>query len=156
MLDIDGETCHDKHKVANYFNSFFTTVAATLASKLPPPTNKYTANTPTFQNFYKDNGIHPNKLKLQTISPEFTLRELKKLITNKSTGPDKLPARFWRDGADILAEPLTSIINLSVTTDTVPRALKEALVTPIHKKGKQTKCHQPQTGQHTKHCVQNT
>ncbi len=82
VLDIHGETCHNKAKVANYLNSFFTTVAATLASELPSPTNKYTTNTPTFQN-YKDNGIHPSKLKLTTISPDFTLRELKKLKTNK-------------------------------------------------------------------------
>ncbi len=37
VLDIDGETCHDKSKIANYFNSFFTTVAATLAKELALP-----------------------------------------------------------------------------------------------------------------------
>ncbi len=40
-----------------------------------------------------------------------------------------------REGADIIAEPFTYIINLLLTTNTVPRALKEALVTPIYKKG---------------------
>ncbi len=27
VLNIDGETCHDKEKIVNYFNSFFTTTA---------------------------------------------------------------------------------------------------------------------------------
>ncbi len=39
------------------------------------------------------------------------------------------------DRADIITEPLTYIINLSITTNTVLWALREPLVTPIHKKG---------------------
>ncbi len=59
---------------------------------------RYT-NTPTFQNYYKNNGILPNRFRLTTVSPDFTLRELMTVKINKSTGPDKLPARFLRDGA---------------------------------------------------------
>ncbi len=135
VLSIEGEMCHDTAKLANFFNSFFTTVAETLASKLPLPPNKYTTNTQTFQNYYKNNSILPYIFRLATVSPDFTLRELMKLKTNKSTGPDKLPARFLRDGAKVIAKPLTKIINLSIMTDMVPRDLKEALVTPIYKKG---------------------
>ncbi len=135
LLTIEGETFHNKIKIANFFNSFLTTVAETLASKLPLPPNKYTTIKPTFQNCYKNNGIFPNRFRLATVSPIFALRELMKLKTNKSTGPDKLPVRFLRDGAKVIAKPLTHIINLSVMTDTVPRELKEALVTPIYKKG---------------------
>ncbi len=133
-LNIDGET-YDKVKIANFFNSFFTTVAETLARKLPVPPNKYTTNTPTFQNYYKDNGIPPNRFRLATVSPEFTLRELMKMEINKSTGPNKLPAKFLRHRTNVIAKPLTHVINLSIMTDTVPRELKEALVTPIYKKG---------------------
>ncbi len=118
VLNIDGEACHDKVKITNFFNSFFTTVAETLASKLPLPPNKYTTNTPTFQNYYQNNGILPNRFRLETFSLGFALRlrELMKLKTNKSTGPDKLPARFLRDGAKVIAKPLTHIINLSIMT----------------------------------------
>ena len=105
VLNIDGETCHDKVKIANYFNSFFTTIAGTLAENLPLPPNKYTTDTTTFQNYYKNKGILPNSFTLTTISPDFTLRELMKLKTNKSTGPDKLPARFLKDGAMAIAKP---------------------------------------------------
>ena len=35
VLNIDNETCHEKPKIANHFNSFFTTIASTLAGNLP-------------------------------------------------------------------------------------------------------------------------
>ncbi len=135
VLNIDGETCHEKVKIANYFNSFFTTTAGTLAANLPLPPNKYTTDTTTFQNYYINKGILPNSFTLTTTSPDFTLRELMKLKTNRSTGPDKLPTRFLKDGAIAIAEPLTHIINMSIMTNTVPYELKETLVTPIYKKG---------------------
>ncbi len=93
-----------------------------------------TTNIPTFQNYNKNNGILTNRLRLATDPPGFALRELMKLKPNRSPGPDKSPAKFLRDGAKIIAKPLTHIMNLSIMTDTVRRELKEALVTPIYKK----------------------
>ncbi len=98
------------------------------------PPKKFSTDTPTFQNYYTNKGILPNRFTLATVSTDFTLRELTKLKTNKSIGPNKLPARFLKDGAKIIAEPLTHIIDISIMTDTVPKELKEALVTPIYKK----------------------
>ncbi len=82
------------------------------------PPNKFSTDTPTFQNYYINKGILPNRFTLTTVSTNFTLWELTKLKTNKSTGPDKLPARFLKDGARIIAGPLTHIINISIMTDT--------------------------------------
>ncbi len=135
VLNIDGDPSHYKVKIANYFNTFCTTVAETLARNLPVPLNKFPTDTPIFQNYYTNKGILPSRFTLETVSTDFTLRELTKLKTNKSTGPDGLLVRFLKDGARIIAEPLTHIINTSVITDTAPRKLKEALVTPIYKKG---------------------
>ncbi len=134
VLDIDADPSHDKIRIANYFNTFFTTVSETLARNLPVPPNKFTKDTPTFQNYYTNKGILPNRFTLATVSTDFTLRELIKLKTNKSTEPDKLPARFLNNGAKIIAEPLTHIMNTPAMTDTVPKELKEALVIPIYKK----------------------
>lgn len=54
---------------------------------------------------------------------------------NKSKGPENIPARFLKGGALVLASSLTHIINLSITTSTVPKELKEATVKPLFKKG---------------------
>ncbi len=96
------------------------------------PPNKFSTDIPTFQNYYTNKGILPNRFTLVIVPTDFTPRELTKLKTNKSTGPDKLPARFLKDGATIIAEPLSHIINISIMTDTVPKELKETLVTPIY------------------------
>ncbi len=115
--------------------SFFTTIAGTLTENLPLLPNKYTTNTTTFQMYYTNKDTLPNSFTMTTISPDFTLRQLMKLKTKKSTGPVKLPTRFLKDGAVAVSEPLTHIINMSIMTNTVPNELKEALVTPIYKKG---------------------
>ena len=49
------------------------------------------------------------------------------LKPNKSTGPDKIPARFLKDGATALKDQLTLIINLSITTSTVKSARVKSL-----------------------------
>ncbi len=120
VLNIDRDPSHDKVRIANYFNILLTTVAETLARNLPVPPNKFSTDTPTFQNYCTNKGILPNRFTLTKVSTNFTLRELTKLKTNKSTGPDKLPARFLKDGARIKTGPLTHIINISIMTDTVP------------------------------------
>ncbi len=134
VLNINGDPSHDKVRTANYFNTFFTTDAETLARNLPVPPNKLSTDRPTFQNYYTHKGILSNRFMLTTVSTNFTLRELTKLKTNKTIGPDKLPARFLKDGVIGIAGPLSHIINISIMTDTVPKELKEALVTPIYKK----------------------
>ena len=45
-----------------------------------------------------------------------------------------IPARFIRDGASILKIPITFIVNLSITSNTVPYEMKVAKVKPLYKK----------------------
>ena len=61
-------------------------------------------------------------------------RELVKLNSSKSTGLDELPARFIEDGAKVLKIPITCIVNLSISTSTVPEDMKIARVKPLYKK----------------------
>ena len=135
ILNINGETCHDTLSIANHFNTFFTTVAAQLAQNLPHPFNKYSTNTSTFREYYRNKGIVPNALRLQAVTERYTFKELKRLNPYKSTGPDNIPAKFLKDGAKEIAGPLTHIINLSISTESIPNELKEAMVTPLFKKG---------------------
>ena len=60
---------------------------------------------------------------------------LKKLKKTKATGVDELPAILLRDCADYIATPLHSIINQSLSTNTVPLTWKIAKIVPVYKSG---------------------
>ena len=53
----------------------------------------------------------------------------------KSAGADEISQECLLLGKDVLAEPLTAIINRSIITGIVPEMWKEAVVIPILKKG---------------------
>ena len=53
---------------------------------------------------------------------------LNSLGINKAIGLDGIPSRFVRDGASIIACPLTHVINLSLIQGVVPDDLKSARV----------------------------
>ncbi len=59
---------------------------------------------------------------------------LKSLHLGKATGLDDLPARFVSNAAEIVAGPLTHIINLSRQRGVFPNDLKLARVIPIIRK----------------------
>ena len=49
-----------------------------------------------------------------------------------------LPRIFLKDGADVLAKPVTDICNLLISLNKFPRAFKLVKVKPIFKKGRKT------------------
>ena len=51
---------------------------------------------------------------------------------------DQIPAKFLRDGAEVLALPLRNIINLSIKQSTFPEERKIAKLKTIFKKGART------------------
>ena len=57
---------------------------------------------------------------------------------NKSTGLDAIPARFLRDGAIAIKDHLAHIINLSISSASVPNDFKSAQVKPLFKKNERS------------------
>ena len=53
VLHIDGETCFDSNKVANYISEFYTSVALALVDKLPSATYGFSTEFGVFNNCYK-------------------------------------------------------------------------------------------------------
>ena len=62
------------------------------------------------------------------------LKELRQLNPCKSTGLDEIPARFLKEGADFLKVPITFLVNMSISENCVPDAVKTARVKPLYKK----------------------
>ena len=71
----------------------------------------------------------------QPVSRSFILKQLKKLSRNKACGDDNLPPGMLKDTADIIASPLTCIVNLSLESGMIPTDWKVAVVTPLYKSG---------------------
>ena len=135
-LDINGSINFDKFTVAEKFNEFFSTVASKLVTKLPKALGRF--SSAFYYSFYADKGATLNSFELQNLTEKETLGLLRGLGRDKATGLDNIPARFLRDGAIIIANPLTHIINLSISTGTVPEDMKSARVVPLHKKNSKT------------------
>ena len=63
---------------------------------------------------------------------------MKSLNLSKTTGIDNVSGKFLKDGANILARPISQLCNLSVKLNLLPRSSKIAIVKPIFKKGSKT------------------
>jgi hypothetical protein len=135
-LNIGDSICFDKLKVAEEFNSFYTTIADKLVSKLPNVLNLFGYNF--VMDYYRSKGVRPNSFQFSIVSESRLLKYINTLCPKKATGLDGIPSRFIKDSGPIIAGPLAHIINLSVIQGIVPDDLKSARVIPLHKKNDKT------------------
>ena len=75
---------------------------------------------------------------LSNTSEEKVLKIMTNIEISKATGVDKLPGRFLKDGPNILAKPISTLCNLSISQGVFANACKVAKLKPIFKKGKKT------------------
>ena len=68
------------------------------------------------------------------------VRTIISTITNSASGNDELPASILKQCTDSYLEPLTHLINLSISLGIVPDELKVARVIPIFKGEDKTSC----------------
>ena len=134
VLNVNGEKCFDSRRVADCFNNFYTNVAGNLVKNLPPSQGFFNTDSDVFKNYYKDKGTGSMRFNILPITSEFVFKELCALNPTKSTGLDGIPARFLRDGAIALKDHLAHIINLSISSSSVPQDFKTARVKPLYKK----------------------
>jgi len=53
---------------------------------------------------------------LRHVKYEEVLKEIKSIRSDTSTGPDQIPAKFLKSVADLIAGPLTEVINSCIVT----------------------------------------
>ena len=135
VLEENGNKVFDPLGVARIFNTFYTYVASNLVSKLPNPYGIYVTSSNIFKDFYSRKiGLRPHFV-LSPVSGHFIRKQLSSLNPKKAIGLDDMSSLFLRDGAESIVLPVSHIINLSITTETVPGSFKDAKVVPLHKKG---------------------
>ena len=78
------------------------------------------------------------KFSLKKVTESTVLKTIKGMKNKKSSGLDELTQEQLKSGAEILAIPLTRIINASIEQGKFPENWKEGVVTPVLKKGAAT------------------
>ena len=72
-----------------------------------------------------------------TISEVDVLTAIRKLNPRKAAGPDGIPSWVFREYADFIAQPVTSILNFSFAEQQLPPSWRLADVVPIPKQKQQ-------------------
>ena len=73
------------------------------------------------------------------MAPATILKLLKQLNPAKSAGIDNLTGKFLKEGAPVLASPITDQVNLSISLSFFPDDCKIAKLKPLYKKEAKTK-----------------
>ena len=110
-------------------------MAENLVSTLPNPSNKY--DMLSVAHYCNHLGM-TKKFKIPPTEKDYILKILRDIDTSKAAGIDRLLRRFLKDGANVLAKPVTDIYNLSISLSKFPSTFKLAKFKPIFKKGRRT------------------
>ena len=116
-------------------NTYFLNVASNLVNLLPSATGIFSTLSNLFINYYQSKNIIPNSFILSQITESFVNTELSRLNPKKSHGIDGMQSKFIKDATSEIKIQITYIINLSISSNTVPNEFKYARVKPLFKKG---------------------
>lgn len=101
--------------------------ADTINAALLEPLEQYKLSTPLV---YRDLEEFPE---FPEVSEERVQKTLAGLNSHKASGPDEIPNWLLKDFSDVLAQPITPIINASYYEQRLPTMWKMANVTPLPK-----------------------
>ena len=103
-LNKDGAIQFEVLENANSFKRFYSELAGGLQEEFPTAPNKFTSQT-TKSYYAKISCNVSNGFEFSNVSED----EVKKILlspdTSKAAGMDQIPAKFLRDGAEVLALP---------------------------------------------------
>ena len=74
-----------------------------------------------YSEFFIEKPFHPS-----ITSQEEVFKIIQNIEISKAAGIDNLSGKFLKDGAEVLAKPLSEICNLSITSRAFPSACKVA------------------------------
>ena len=120
----NGELISDPTSIATSFSKYFSNTFPNLAARISP-------STANLRDFLSQTTQTP--LEFQPLAAD----ELKVIVHSfnsyKASGVDNIPMRIIKLFIDIIAQPLTEIINLSLVSGCFPDTLKIAKILTIFK-----------------------
>ena len=124
----------DSLSIAETFKKYYSLVE-NLVLKLPKPSNNFGRQSE--KNYYKKCNLN-KRLLFSKIESDKVFKILKHFDESKDPGIDDLSGIFLKDGASLLAMPITQLCNLSISSHRFPDACKIAKLKPLFKKGSKT------------------
>ena len=132
-MEKDGNISFDTGTNAGIFKDFYSNLAGNIVKQLPTATSKYCMNY--VRDYYNNIQLHGGPCGICHVHVSQIMNILDKFDTNKAAGIDGLSGIFIKDGAKILSQPITDLINLSISLSTVPDSCKVAKRKPLFQKG---------------------
>ena len=121
-------------KISNVFNNYFSSIGATVGSKIPPGRGS-DRDFLNKRDHNKELSLNPPySLFLNPSSPEEIEILIDSLDLRKSTGPTSIPIYLLKIYKNLFSVWLSKLANNSFETGIFPDLFKTAKITPIHKK----------------------
>jgi hypothetical protein len=129
QLSSSDQTFKSHSDIANFLNSYFTSIGQTLTAKIPPTSISYKTYMPM---------SNPSSLTLLPTNEFEILHIINNLDDSSCHGDDDIPVSVIKSVADLIAPQLSLIINHSISKALFPSDLKLAKVIPLYKSGSRT------------------
>jgi hypothetical protein len=122
----------DPTKIANHFNSFFTSIGKKISNDIPP-VNKLPEE-------YINYGREIPGLNLGNTTPEHVLKTIRKFKNKTSCDIDGVSTKMIKFIGPEISVPLAHVFNTSLASGIFPTRLKQCRVIPIFKSGSHLEC----------------
>ena len=118
--------------MAEALNDFFVNIGSSIETKIPKPKQNFSS--------YLKNPNNKSIFLSPCTPNEISSIIIKDMNPSKSSGPNSISTNLLIEFSELVVNPLSRIINMSLTEGVFPSLNKEANVCPIHKKNEKTKC----------------
>ena len=129
-IKVNSQTISNEKVIASKFNNYFTDIGKNLADKID------TSNKHPFDHYLHSPSI--SKFHLKQTNPNEIISVINNLPMKTSSGHDKISCIILKEIKDIIAQPLSLLVNQAFNTGVFPSKLKLAKVIPLFKKGDKT------------------
>ena len=129
-IKVNSQTISNEQEIASMFNNYFTDIGKNLADKID------TSNKHPFDHYLHSPSI--SKFQFKQTNPNEIISVINNLPMKTSSGHDTISCIILKEIKDIIAQPLSLVVNQAFNTGVFPSKLKLAKVIPLYKKGDKT------------------
>lgn len=131
QLNIENITITDKNDILNAFNDHFEKAGHLFDQQFP----SISVDPLTCFLLYSTSSTSAFSFDFEALQVQDVMQSLNSIDPKKVPGPDGLDPFLLKVAAPVIAEPITHIFNMSISSNQVPAIWKQAYITPLFKAG---------------------